>query len=63
MKSDSRGTASISVFTTTLSRTTASRSADGVLLHRAMRLLSDEMSHILEHLQRGARLIGPVTVS
>ena len=28
-----------------------------------MRLLSDEMRHILEHLQRGARLIGPVTVS
>jgi hypothetical protein len=28
-----------------------------------MRLLSDEMRHIIEHLQRGAHLIGPVTVS
>ena len=28
-----------------------------------MKLLSDEMRHIIEHLQRGAHLIGPVTVS
>ena len=26
-----------------------------------MRVLSDEMRHIIEHLQRGAHLMGPVT--
>ncbi len=28
-----------------------------------MKFLSDEMRQIIEHLQQGARLIGPVTVS